>query len=167
MEVSNQLALLIDSKLHEQGYRRDIFVLDSRFNKFTKEELDMITELIVREEDDLSGIECLPNLKRLYIKSINYTDFISGNSVYYNVHINQIKDFSFVSKLKSLELLHIENDVNISSLDISRLENLKELYLIHNPNLTELIGLDNLEKLEKVMIYGNKINNELPEIKSV
>lgn len=165
MEVSHQLAILISLKLHELGYDRNIFVLDSRFNQFTKQELEMITELKVREEDDLSGIEYLTNLKRLYIKSINYTDFISGNSVYYNAHINQIEDFSFISKLKSLELLHIENDVNIRNLDVSELENLRELYLIHNPNLTELIGIEQLEKLEKVMIYGNKINNELDIVK--
>lgn len=165
MIVSHQLARLISLKLHELGYDRNIFVLDSRFDKFTKQELEMITELIVRDEDDLSGIEYLTNLKSLRIHSINYSEFISGNSVYYNTHINQIKDFSFISKLKSLELLHIENDVNISSLDISELKNLKELYLIHNPNLIHLIGLETLAHLEKVMIYGNNINSEIDIIK--
>ena len=161
MEVSRQLAMLITNKLHKLGYNRDIFILDSRFSKFTQEELEMITELTVREDDDLEGIEYLSNLKKLSIVSINYANFISGNSVYHNAHINQIKDFSFVAQLKNLEILHIENDVNIHTLDISNLENLKELYLIHNPNLNELIGLEKLKQLEKVMIYGNHISTEL------
>ena len=57
MQVSNQLALLIDSELCKQGYKRDIFILDSRFSTFTKEELEMVTELFVEEEDDIFGIE--------------------------------------------------------------------------------------------------------------
>lgn len=165
MQVSHQLALLIDSKLLELGYRRDIFVLDGRFNHFTKQELQMITELTISEVDDVSGIEYLTSLKKLHIHSINYSEFISGSSVYSNTHINQIRDFSFVCKLKSLEILHIENDVNIHCLDISDLENLRELYLIHNPNLIELIGLEQLENLERVMVYGNSINSEFDIIK--
>jgi len=165
MQVSHQLALLIDSKLLELGYRRDVFVLDGRFNQFTKQELEMITELTIRDLDDVSGIEYLPNLRKLYIHSINYSEFVSGNSVYFNAHINQIRDFSFIGKLKSLEVLHIENDVNVSGLDISELENLKELYLIHNPNLTELVGLEQLGHLQKVMVYGNNINSELDIIR--
>ena len=113
MEVSHQLALLITDELKKLGYSRDVFILDSRFNKFTKEELDMVTELTIKEDDDLSGIEFLTNLKKLSIVSINYSNFISGNSVYDSIHINQIKDFSFISKLTSLEILRIENDVNI------------------------------------------------------
>ena len=96
MKVSNQLALLIDSELHKQGYKRDVFILDSRFSSFAKEELEMITELFVEEDDDISGIEYLTNLKKLHIESRNYSDFVSGNSVYYNAHINQIKDFNFM-----------------------------------------------------------------------
>lgn len=165
MQVSHQLALLIDAKLYESGYNRGIFVLDSLFNHFTKEELEMITELTIKQSDDVSGIEYLTNLKKLHIHSLNYSEFISGNSVYSNAHINQIKDFSFISKLKNLQILHIENDVNINYLDISELENLRELYLVHNPGLTELIGLEQLKKLERVMVYGNSINSEIDIIK--
>lgn len=160
MKLGYQMALLVDKTLKEQGYDRNINELDKMFNFFSEEELSMITELELTEMYDVSGIEHLTNLKKLYIGSIDFSKATTGKSIKYNPYINKIFDFGFLRGLKTLEELQIENDVNIKSLDVSNLENLQTLVLIHNPKLSKLKGLEDLKQLKNVVIYGNSITSD-------
>lgn len=143
------LAVCILNELRKKGIRRNAFSFDS---SFTTEELDSIIELNVTNVDSLDGIENLRNLKILRLLGANLDNFSVLNS------LNNIIDFSNIKKLKSLENLVIWHDNNIKSLDITGL-NLKNLTLISNHNLTEIIGIDQMPSLERIYIVGSDISN--------
>lgn len=143
------LAVCILNELRKKGIRRNAFSFDS---SFTTEELDSIIELNVTNVDSLDGIENLRNLKILRLLGANLDNFSVLNS------LNNIIDFSNIKKLKSLENLVIWHDNNIKSLDITGL-NLKNLTLISNHNLTEIIGIDQMSSLERIYIVGSDISN--------
>lgn len=69
---------------------------------------------------------------------------------------NKITDFSVISKLKQLEYLSICYDDNLKKIDLSGLENLRDLKLENNPNLTVIHGIDEL-KLNSLSLVRNNI----------
>lgn len=138
---NSSLAVIILEELIKKNKRSGFFGFNSHF---TKEELDSITELTLKNVDDLDSIECLNNLKCLKLISPNPDSFEYQKG-------NSIKNFDFLKKL-SLEELIIANDYSIHTLDLTNMENLKNLILINNSNLTIIVGLSNLKKLEKVVI---------------
>lgn len=161
MKLSYQLSLIVDNILKKQGYDRGISVFDDGFSVFSKEELERIESIELTKIDNIKGIENLVNLKELFINSIDFSKIYTGQSIKNNEFINKIKSFNFLEKLTKLETLQIKNDINITKLDVSNLKNLKKLILVHNPKLYDLQGLERLEKLEKVLIYGNKITSPI------
>ena len=161
MKLSYQLSLLINEILKQKGYNRDFSNLDEKFSVFSLDELNMITEIKLSGIHDVSGIENLKKLKKLIITSIDFAFVNTGESIKNNEYINKIYDFSFLNKIESLEELQIENDINVKSIDFTNLRKLQKLVLIHNPNLEELKGLDQLKNLTKVLIYGNNIKSDI------
>lgn len=142
MYIKNSiLAVIILEELIKKNKRNGFFGFNSYF---TKEELASITELTLKNVDDLDYIECLSNLKCLKLIGVNPDSFEYKKG-------NNIKNFSFLKKL-SLEELVIANDCNIHTLDLTNMENLKNLILINNSDLTTIVGLSKLKKLEKVVI---------------
>ena len=142
MYIKNSiLAVIILEELIKKNKRNGFFGFNSYF---TKEELASITELTLKNVDDLDSIECLSNLKCLKLIGVNPDSFEYKNG-------NNIKNFSFLKNL-SLEELIIANDCNIHTLDLTNMENLKNLILINNSDLTTIVGLSKLKKLEKVVI---------------
>ena len=128
MKLNIELALIIDKELQKNGYIRLKKVIDPDFSIFTEEELSMIESIELTKVSSLDGLQLLPNLKRLIIKSPDFSR-ISMDLDLQDSNINTITDFSILNELTGLEELQIINDINISSLDISNLENLKELQL--------------------------------------
>lgn len=122
--------------------------------EFTINELALIDKLIFENPvtGDLDGIELLPNLKSLRIKS-------NGNSYYkQDKKIASIsdKDGLCISKCKNLEVLEIENQAKISFLDVSDLNKLRVISLYRNMSLDEIYGLDKITTLWQFDCVGNE-----------
>ena len=141
----------------------DVEYYDDWYKDFTQEELDSITELKICYEEvrDIKDLEKLHNLKKLSIISGNsnlYAKFENGEideeSPHYREKTN-IEDFGILGKLKSIEELRIESEENLSKLDVTNMKNLKKLELINNMNLKEVIGLNETENLEKILMSKN------------
>ena len=113
----------------------DVEYYDDWYKDFTQEELDSITELEICYEEvrDIKDLEKLHNLKKLSI--------ISGNSNLY-------------AKFENGEI-DVESEENLSKLDVTNMKNLKKLELINNMNLKEVIGLNETENLEKILMSKN------------
>lgn len=141
----------------------DVEYYDDRHKDFTQEELDSITELNICYEEvgDIKDLEKLHNLKKLSIISGNsnlYSKLKNGKideeSCYFREKTN-IEDFGILGKLKSIEELRIESEENLSKLDVTNLKKLKKIELINNMNLKEVIGLNETENLEKILLSKN------------
>ena len=150
----------------------DIGYYNEWYKDFTQEELDSITELNICYEEvgDIKGLEKLQNLKKLSIISGDsnlYAKIENGEideeSPYYREK-NNIDDFNMLGKLKNIEELRIESEENLYELDVTKLKKLKKLELINNMNLKEVIGLNETENLEKILMSKNGTGNlELKE----
>ena len=150
----------------------DIGYYNEWYKDFTQEELDSITELNICYEEvgDIKGVEKLQNLKKLSIISGDsnlYAKIENGEideeSPYYREK-NNIDDFNMLGKLKNTEELRIESEENLFKLDVTDMKKLKKLELINNMNLKEVIGLNETENLEKILMSKNGTGNlELKE----
>ena len=150
----------------------DIGYYEEWYKDFTQEELDSITELSIcyTNVGDIKELEKLQNLKKLSIISGNsnlYAKIENGEideeSPYYREK-NNIDDFKMLGKLKNIEELRIESEENLFKLDVTNMKNLKKLELINNINLKEVIGLKEVENLEKILMSRNGTGNlELKE----
>jgi len=125
-------------------------------DSFTTEELSKITELSFDDNSGgqgcCTGIELLPNLKKLSIQSHKNTAYVSPDDI---VSIGD-KDVASIEKCKSLETLKIENQERLSWLDVSLLTNLRKLEVVGNPNLEQLDGLDKVPLLNSLTCFGNE-----------
>ena len=70
MHFSIELSLIIDEELRKKGIDRKIRSFDPGFCVFTYDELDKITSLELSRVSSLEGLELLPNLRKLIIKSL-------------------------------------------------------------------------------------------------
>lgn len=166
-ELCIDIAIPVNEFLISNGLRKgDIRLVDPKYRMFTDEELLSVKAVELTNCYNIEDLIKLPNLTKLYIKSIDYNEIVA----YYNYEesqaINHINDFSVISNLLNLEELVIANDLYITSLDISNLKKLNKLILISNPKLKEITGLDKLENLVNVTMYGNDLSVDNFDIKS-
>lgn len=141
----------------------DVEYNEEWYKDFTQEELDSITELSIcyTKVGDIKNLEKLKNLTKLSIISENsslYAKFENGEideESYYFREKTNIEDFGILGKLKSIEELRIESEENLFKLDVTNMKNLKKLDLINNINLKEVIGLNETENLEKILMSKN------------
>lgn len=122
--------------------------------EFTLDELALIDKLKFDNpvNGSLKGIELLPNLKSLTIKSV-------GNSSYrQDKFIASIsdKDGSCIAKCKSLEYLDIENQAKLSFIDVSKMKKLHFFSACRNAQLDKIFGLDSIEELWQLDCIGNE-----------
>ena len=159
IELNIDIAMAVNKYLMENNFRNhDIKIYDTAFNHFTKYELDEVLELCLTNCYDISQLKYFDNLKKLSIKSTDYNKLSPYIDYEDSQVINHIKDFSYIKELKKLNELVIANDLYIKSIDISNMCDLKKLILINNPNLKEVVGLDQLKNLNEVTMYGNNID---------
>lgn len=122
--------------------------------EFTIDELSLIDRLSFDNpvQGGIEGVELLPNLKSLIIKSV-------GNTAYtQDKYVNSIsnKDGSYIAKCKNLEELDIENQAKLSFIDVSQMKRLHFLSVKRNAGLEEIYGLDSLEELWQLDCFGNE-----------
>ncbi len=159
MKLSYEMSFLLDDTLNKLNRPRNISLITPEFCEFTKSELSIIEHLDITNMNSINELIFLPNLKSLSIISEDYDRIISDESLENNNFINHIKDFSVISKLRNLERLFIIHDINLVELDISNLKKLRKIKLIDNPSFKKLKGLDELERLKEVVIYGNNLED--------
>lgn len=108
----------------------------------------------------------LSTIKKISL-SKNDLDYIDK---FENVEILELDAFPSVtnddikliaSKLTKLKGLKIKEQNALLELDLTNLQSLQELCLIHNDNLTKIIGLD---KIRRFTFYDNKDYNDLEKI---
>lgn len=141
----------------------DVEYYEEWYKDFTQEELDSITELNICYEEvgDIKDLEKLKNLTKLSIISGDsnlYAKLKNGKideeSCYFREKTN-IEDFGILGKLRSIEELRIDSEESLSKLDVTNLKKLKKIELINNMNLKEVIGLNETENLEKILLSKN------------
>lgn len=116
---------------------------------FFEYELELVRELEL-DKKSLEYIDLFPNITSLTIDGSNELE--SG-------------DFKRVlDKYPKLEKLTIKGQSNIQLLNVSEMKNLKELTLISNRNLHRVVGLDKIEELEEITIYGNETYATVKEL---
>lgn len=131
------------------------------FGKFSLEELKAVKRLDLKLApfEDISILEYCSNLRELKIISLNVKDADTdlSSEAYYNYALekNNIKDFSVISKLKSLEYLTIQSADFLQDLDLSNLPNLSVVSLVGNHQLKNVRGLDSLSELTELELVNN------------
>lgn len=141
---NSNLVFTILEKLVNNNMRGSIFPV---CGEFTEEEIASIDSLTLTEQDNISEINKLTNLKSLTIVASKCSDA--------DVCENNYEE---ISRLKTLETLSIINVRNIKHLNVAKLRKLKVLKLVNNESLEELIGVSELKNLEQVVICGNDIS---------
>lgn len=144
--LNNYLASLINTRLAEMG-------IVHNGAGFTRDILNQITDLKidVKYGVNLSGIENLEMLNRLTIYYERKTEALLKRNI---ASINE-DDMKAISGCKSLTDLSIINQAFIEEIDVSGLTQLKSLQISFNQYLYNIKGLENLECLEDLVIYGN------------
>ena len=158
VNVNYELAFTIEEELKSKKQGRYIPSYRSEFCEFSIEELYSVTNLKLINFSSVEDIEKLPNLRRLSINSINYANIVNNEFLSMNPYLNHITDFNPISNLINLESLRISNDIHIEQIDLTNLKELRQLILTNNPNLKKIYGLDTLNKLQKVIIYGSDLD---------
>ena len=72
MELSYEFALIIDEKLKEMGYPRNISLSSKNFKIFKIEDLNKIKSLSITNASNIDEIGCLQNLTKLKIEGIDF-----------------------------------------------------------------------------------------------
>lgn len=148
---------------------KDKFNIEPRTNKsgilsfeYTQDELSLIEKLefINPTQGCLFGIELLPNLKSLRVKSIGNTAYMQDK----NIASISDKDSAIISRCKNLQYLEIENQAKLSFVDVSQLKKLNGLYISRNSQLEELSGLEELNDLWTLDCYGNESLTRINEL---
>ena len=117
---------------------------------FTQEELDQVTGIeLVNYTEGIKGISHLRNLKYLSIDTTQISAYTSKRELYSLTD----QDIWEIEKLENLEHLVINNQREISAINISGFKNLKTLEITRCQNLEEIKGLAENRTLSEVVIY--------------
>lgn len=116
---------------------------------FTEEHLMLIKNLSISTVTHIDGISKLKNLENLQIGCMDRLEY----------QIQDIIDYSELKNLPNLKSLTIVNNLHINRLDLSKLESLETLVLVADYNLNEIIGIEKLTKLKRVIIVGNNVQS--------
>ena len=122
--------------------------------EFTREELELIEKLNFENpvRGEIAGIELLPNLRSLVIKS-------DGNTAYKqdkNIASISDEDSSCIYKCENIESLSIENQAKLSFIDVSQMKKLQFLSAKRNSRLEKISGLEQATELWQLDCYGNE-----------
>jgi len=161
----SDLARVVREQLEQSGKRDSRFKTLIYSNTFTKEELESITTLKLKDGHfrDISELKYLTNLVDLEISSVNAKDvspkFRGGLQPQYRYDNAKIetKDFSVISSLPNLKYLTINYVDGLEQLDVRALDNLAILELEGNSNLTQIVGLEDKKSLETLILLKNGI----------
>lgn len=159
--LSTEMAILVHDLLEKRYNIPKKSIFDPKYHEFSEDDLALIDSLDIVNFSSLADIVHFPNLKRLSLRGSSYNDILPEFHYDDCSIINHITDFSPLSTLSELEELVIENDLHIEELDLTKLKRLKTLIVVNNPLLREVKGLDDLEHLVYIIMYGNAITTSL------
>lgn len=122
--------------------------------EFTEGELELIEKLdfVNPARGEIAGIELLPNLRSLVIKSGGNTAYMQDR----NIASIDDKDSACIYKCKNLENLSIEKQAKLSFIDVSQMKKLHSFSAKRNSRLEEISGLDQTTELWQLDCYGNE-----------
>ena len=138
----------------------------SSITKIYKEDLEMLDfSLELNDENikSLEGVENCKNLKKLWFKNLNVTDFskvkyLTNVKEIYFENLNKDADISAISNLTNLENITFENlKLKTYPNSLSNLTKLKEI-IMRNTNFKNVSSLKNLTNLEKLTITGQGLS---------
>lgn len=155
--LSTEMAILVNDLLEKRYNIPKKSLFDPKYHEFSEVDLARIDSLDIVNFSSLADIVHFPNLKRLSLRGSSYNDILPEFHYDDCSIINHITDFSPLSTLTELEELVIENDLHIEELDLTKLKRLKTLIVVNNPLLKDVKGLDDLEHLVYIIMYGNAI----------
>ena len=120
----------------------------------TREELGLITKLKIENPNrgTLKGISQLYNLQSLTVASVGSSEYKKNNDI---ATITDA-DMREICRINGLKFLEINNQADVSYIDLTQLKNLQDLSIINNPNLEEIDGFDSQTKLKGLTCYGNR-----------
>lgn len=72
-----------------------------------------------------------------------------------------------ICQINGLKFLEINNQADVSYIDLTQLKNLQDLSIINNPNLEEIDGFDSQTKLKGLTCYGNRSLMQVQRTKSM
>ena len=154
IELNHYEATILNDILNRK-YR----IFDPNYCIFTYEELARIKSVTIEGMESISFLKYLPNLEVLNIISSNYLlvyeDSAYDQRYYNNIDTQELN--SVLNKLTNLRELTIKNDITITSLDLTNNKKIEKLNLENNPELNEIIGLDDLHNLKEIKLFGNNI----------
>lgn len=131
----------------------------------TRNNMEKLTALSVRDVTDLYGLEYAVNLTRLEIWSTGVVGAheIRGLNKLTKLHLTEsdIESMHFVRDLTALQHLNLSANNLENSLPLERLVNLNYLDLGGN-NLKEVTGVENLSKLEFLNLANNHASDITP-----
>ena len=142
---------ILKEKMQFQPKKNKIGILSF---EYTEEELALIDKLQFDNpvQGELDGIELLPNLKSLIVRSNRNSAYTQDKNI---LSISD-KDSIKISECINLENLEIVNQTRLSFLDVSKLKKLHALSVNRNSLLEEIEGIDQIKDLWVLQCYGNE-----------
>jgi Leucine-rich repeat (LRR) protein len=148
-------------------------VLDLQFNQIQEitglENLKNLNSLFLNDNEikELKGLENLIKLERLWIGKNKISEIKNLNALgrlkVLDFGMNRITRIKNLNHLKNLESLNLSYN-QISEIEgLGDLTNLKKLDLSYNNYISNITGLDKLNKLLELKLIGNNIHSELLE----
>ena len=155
IKIPLSLGLKINEILKEKiGFVPRVDKIGMMTFEFTEGELELIEKLdfVNPARGEIAGIELLPNLRSLVIKSGGNTAYMQDK----NIASIDDKDSACIYKCKNLENLSIENQAKLSFIDVSQMKKLHSFSAKRNSRLEEISGLDQTTELWQLDCYGNE-----------
>lgn len=156
-----ETAMLLHDMLEKRYGIPKKSIFDKTYCDFDSETLEKIESLEIINFVSISDLQFFPNLKKLSLRGKSYNDILPEFHYDECSIINHITDFTPLTGLVNLEELVIENDLHIQKLDLTNLKKLKTLIVVNNPLLKEVIGLDDIDGLCDIIMYGNAITTPI------
>ena len=124
---------------------------------------DVSDEIIKKKCGELTALKVDIDVPIYYMEELSSLKILNIFNMA-NINIIENLDYSTINSYKTLNSLIISHNPNIRELDISNLTNLQNLFIIGNLNLRKIIGIENLKKLNRVIIVGNAIKHLPKEV---
>lgn len=159
MENEDKVQLPLDLGFLIRDFLKEKYDIETNYKFFSKEHLELVKNLKIVQPSEgvLEGIDLLPNLKSLTIETLGEQSYVQPNK---RKSINN-RDMSYLEKCENLKDLTIINQPNITVLDVEKMKKLESLTVTHNMNLEEIYGLETQENLWELTCYGNEKLSEV------
>lgn len=144
IRISSDLGKQVRSQLNSLRTKFDLSTNDQYLDSdvcFTEEELSYIVEISIGKND----------IKYLnYFKNIEYLEI----SLYPSIDDNDL--IYIFNRFKNIKSISIANQTDLRKIDFTKVNDLNEIIIINNDNLTYVINMNNCKNLKRVSLFNNK-----------